>query len=295
MDSLIEQADQALREQGAIVWILLDRLDVAFLENVDLERNALRALFRVYRDMMSHANIRPKIFLRTDIWNRITREGFREASHITRTLTIEWDRTSLLNLVVRRCVGNVAMQSYFSISSANALKSIEEQEKFFYRIFPEQVEVGPNKSNTLEWILGRTKDGTGRNAPRELVHFLAALRDAQVHNFEIGEAMPEGEQLFSRTVFKQALEPVSKVRLEQTIYAEYPWHRDSIEALRGEKTRQSPESLSELWAISLDQARTKAQELVDIGFFSLQGTRENPEYWVPFLYRDALSMVQGTA
>jgi hypothetical protein len=66
---------------------VLDRLDVAFADSEGLERNALRALFRVYRDMQGLNNVSVKILLRDDIWARITDEGFREASHITRAVT----------------------------------------------------------------------------------------------------------------------------------------------------------------------------------------------------------------
>lgn len=49
-DTLFELANKALEEHSASVWILLDRLDVAFAENEPLEHNALRALFTVYLD-----------------------------------------------------------------------------------------------------------------------------------------------------------------------------------------------------------------------------------------------------
>ena len=97
-DTLLETADKALAEAGMKFWIVLDRLDVAFADSAGLEENALRALFRVYRDMAALNNISLKIFLRDDIWGRITVEGFREASHITQSITITWDARSLLNL-----------------------------------------------------------------------------------------------------------------------------------------------------------------------------------------------------
>ena len=34
-----------------------------------------------------------KIFLRSDIWNRIMEGGFREASHITKTADLEWNES----------------------------------------------------------------------------------------------------------------------------------------------------------------------------------------------------------
>jgi hypothetical protein len=65
--------------------------------------------------------------------------------------------------------------------------------------------------------------------------------------------------------------------------------------LKGEKCEQYPVSLSTIWGISRDVAIKKAQVLMKLGFFQMRGTRAEPSYWVPFLYRDALNMVQGKA
>ena len=169
------------------------------------------------------------------------------------------------------------------------------QEQFFYRICPNQVDVGPNKPNTFDWLLSRTRDGTKSNAPRELIHFLNSLREVQVKRLEVGEPAPEGEQLFARPSFKEALGEVSKVRLEQTLYAEYPAQRELLEKLRDAKTSQTPESLAEIWGISVEEAAARATELTRIGFFEARGIRQAPEYWIPFIYRDALDLVQGAA
>ncbi len=169
VDSLLEIANEALRtNSNYCVWILLDRLDVAFAESSELEKNALRALFRVYLDVFGFDNLKIKIFLRTDIWNRITKEGFREASHITRHVTISWNRSSLLNLIVRRALHNKSLLEYYAVTYEEVLDSVMAQERFFFRMFPAQVDGGPNKPTTLDWLLSRTRDGTQVNAPREL-------------------------------------------------------------------------------------------------------------------------------
>ena len=228
IDSLLTLADEALHNNSDyVVWVLLDRLDVAFVENAQLEQNALRALFRVYLDLLGLKNIHLKIFLRTDIWNRITKEGFREASHITRHVTISWNRTSLLNLIVRRALHNEALLKHYGVTE-DVLDSVDAQEKFFFRMFPDQVEVGPNKPKTLDWLLSRTRDGTQMNAPRELIFkftFLNSLRIArqmrryelgearsarQMRRYELGEPDPDGETLFARAAFKESLPEVSK-------------------------------------------------------------------------------------
>lgn len=295
VDQLLELANEAFLNANLRAWVLFDRLDVAFAENADLESNALRALFRVYLDFGSLSNLTLKVFLRTDIWSRITAQGFREASHITRHLTVNWNRNSLLNLVVRRSIYNDSLREAYGIPEDLARMPVAEQEAFFFRMCPDQVDVGPNKPNTFDWLLSRTRDGSKSNAPRELIHFLNSLREVQVKRFEVGEPEPEGEQLFSRPAFKDALPEVSKVRLEQTLYAEYPELKEWLEKLRGEKTSHKPESLASIWGTSREEAAAKANQLTTVGFFEKRGTNQDPEYWVPFLYRDALDLVQGAA
>ena len=295
VDSLFATANEALKDNIYSVWILLDRLDVAFAETPQLEQNALRALFRVYLDLSAYKYIQLKIFLRSDIWRRITTSGFREASHITRVVTIDWDRSSLLNLMLRRLLHNDFLAARYGTTDAQVLQTVHSQEQFFYRLFPAQVDEGSKKPSTLDWMLTRTQDGTQKTAPRELIHLLNELRSHQIKRYETGQPEPAGDVLFERQTFKEALPEVSRVRLTQTIYAEYPTLRPRLEALREAKTTQTVDSLAEIWKTTYVDAQSTATSLVDIGFFERRGERDAPEYWVPFLYRDALDMVQGTA
>lgn len=200
-----------------------------------------------------------------------------------------------MSLVTERAVQNDALCALYEVAPEVVRGSADEQEALFYRMCPEQVDVGPNKAKTFEWILGRTRDASGDNAPREVIHFMNSLRNEQVRRMDTGEALPDSGALFARASFKAALPDVSRVRLEQTLYAEYPRLREPLEALRGEKTRQSRASLAVLWGCSEAEADGLAQECVEVGFFELRGEKDDPDYWVPFLYRDALDLVQGTA
>lgn len=295
IDSLLEAANTALGQLDFKIWLVLDRLDVAFEQHEELEQNALRALFKAYLDMQAFTQVGIKIFLRTDIWRRITSSGFREASHITRNLTLTWDRQSLLNLVLRRALKNQSIREYYGVDKIDqALASVEAQEVLLKRMFPDQVDAGRNPA-TFDWMLGRTKDATGQTAPRELIHLLSSLRETQLKRYENGQGEPPGEHLFDRPAFKAALGQVSEVRLTQTLFAEYPGLKPYIEQLEGEKTQQTPVTLARIWDVSPEKARETADALVDIGFFEQKGTKQEPAYWVPFLYRDALHLVQGEA
>ena len=295
VDHLLGLANDALSSSNFAAWIPLDRLDVAFSEDETLEANAIKALFRVYLDFMPYRNIQLKIFLRSDIWERITRDGFREASHVVSFMTITWDKSSLLNLVVKRALHNEPIRSMYSVPEDLWRNSIRDQENFFYRLFPRKVDTGEKSSMTLDWLLSRTKDAKG-NAPRELIQFLNALLIVQVKRFEVGaEPLPEQDQLFARAAFKAALPTVSKARLEQTIYAEHPKIKDWFEKLQGEKTEQTPESLANIWNVTKEIAEDRAKIMADLGFFEKRGSSSFPRFWVPFIYRDALALVQGTA
>jgi len=294
VDDFLEMADIALSHADFDVWVVLDRLDVAFMTHPELEQNALRALFIAYRDMQNLDKIRLKIFLRTDIWRRITAGGFREASHITRHLTITWERQALVQLVLRRVLRNEHICTYYGVAPSDVYAKVEAQDALLQRMLPDQVDAGKNPA-TFEWMLSRTQDGTGQAAPRELIHLMSSLRDNQIKRLEVGHDEPPGESLFDRAAFKEALREVSRVRLTQTLYAEYPDLKPLVERLDGEKTQQNPQTLAGLWGTSQDEARKHANSLVDIGFFEARGEKEAPAYWVPFLYRDGLNMVQGDA
>jgi hypothetical protein len=295
VDDLLELADAALGEAGLEEWLVLDRLDVAFAGSQDLEGNALRALFRVYRDLEPLSHISLKIFLRSDIWRAITAGGFREASHITRELNITWNEGTLLQLVVQRLVQSKELCDFYGVDSGVILATAEEQRRLFERVYPEQVESGRNKPKTLDWCFARTKDGNGHTAPRELIHLLSTAREEQLRRYEIGETSPAGEVLFDRQALKDALPAVSEARLTKTLYAEYPTLRPRLERLEGEKTHQDPVSLAGIWNCSVEEARETADRLHEIGFFERRRDRQRFTYWVPFMYRPALKLVQGSA
>jgi hypothetical protein len=208
---------------------------------------------------------------------------------------LEWNAASLLNLVVRRLLKNDLIIRAFDINREGVLRDFAAQRDVFYRFFPKQVDQGTRKPPTFEWMVSRCADGSGKTAPRELIHLLTSIREKEIERLERGEAPPGVEQIFDRSVFKEALPAVSEAKLVQNLYAEYPDLHDLISRLGGEKTEQTTESLASIWEISKQEAMEKAEELVEVGFFQPRKSRELTTYWVPFLYRDALKMSQGLA
>lgn len=295
IEHIYELLQNSLRKNGINLWIIIDRLDVAFIESEDLETNALRALFKAYLDLAKFTEIKVKIFLRDDIWRRISSEGFREASHITKFQNLTWTRESLLNLLIRRIIDNEGIVSRFKIDKDSLLSDISKQEELFYQLFPEQIDVGSRKSKTIEWVLSRVKDGKGVNTPRELIQLFTHARTIELKKQDNGINELVGENILSRQSIKESVSVVSRQRLEQTIYAEYPSLREHIESLRGDKAEHNIDTLASKWAVTIEEAIKITKKLENIGFFEPLGDLRNQRYKIPFLYRPYLEIIQGSA
>lgn len=295
VDELIENLNTFLEAEHIKCWILFDRLDVAFDEDQDLEKHALRALFKVYRDVDDLESIRLKIFLRDDIWRRITEEGFRESSHITRTTTISWSPQSLLNLIILRAIQNPKIIEKYNVD----VKAIQEdhslQRDLYYKIFPEQVDVGEKQSDTFDWILNRSKDGFGYAAPREVIHFHNEIVVNEKKLRSIGASKFEEPNLFSRPSIKSATHEVSKVKIEQNLFAEYARLKPYILKLDGSKAEHTLSTLEKAWSTTEDSVKEISGELVGIGFFEQNSARDEGIFKIPFLYRPYLRITQGKA
>jgi hypothetical protein len=290
-----ELLTQSLKFNKIKLWIIIDRLDVAFIESEELEVNALRALFKTYLDLAIYIEIKIKIFLRDDIWKKISDEGFKEASHITKFQQITWTKESLLNLIIRRLLDNEVIISEYVLNKAEILESFSKQEETFYKFFPKQIDVGAKKLTTLEWILSRTKDGKSVNTPREIIQLLNHAKSIEVKRLENGINDLPNEIIISRQAFKDASTLISQQRMEQTIYAEYPALKTYMEALRGGKAEHSIETLGIKWEISADETKKIIQKLNGIGFFEVIGITPNQKFKIPFIYRPYLEIVQGKA
>ena len=295
IDDLLEILNKHLEKIGKTCWILCDRLDVAFDQSLELEKNALRALFKTYRDMEEYNFICLKVFLRDDIWNRITKDGFREASHITRTVSISWNNKNLLNLIVSRALQNKEIVEKYKVNPEDILANHDLQNEFYYNMFPNQIDVGERQSDTFEWILSRIRDGLNNTPPRELIHYYNESLSQELREQEISNNKVEEPNIISRTAIKNAANDVSKVRTEQTIFAEFPEFKNHIMAFENKKAEHDLSTLSKIWSITENEAKLLASALTEIGFFDSRTAKNERLYKIPFIYRFYLNVTQGKA
>ncbi len=269
------------------VWFVLDRLDEAFAGTPAVEIPALRALLRTYLDFNAFDHIKIKLFLRKDLFRRVTQNGFVNLSHVNaRKVEISWSDDDLKSILCSRIKDNAI---FIEKLSAKGLGNDE----LFGRLVPSQVDVGDKKPPTWRWILNRIQDGNHIKPPRNLIDLINKAREVQARREERDQRDWDVSQpLFEPDSLRRALAEVSALRVNDTLLAESGSLQIQIEKFRNGKAEQNIDSLSQIIkAIDATELHRIIKDLVDIGFLEIIGNT----YKIPMLYRLGLNITQGKA
>ena len=278
--------NRALTESEIDAWVVLDRLDEAFVGFPETEVPALRALLRTYLDLLEFERIKLKLFVRNDLFRKIVRGGFVNLTHVNaRKIEIVWDEEDLMSLLCRRIRDNEELVDRLSAGNIS-------DEELFYRVFPQQVEVGERKPTTWVWMMGRIRDGNNLKPPRNLIDLVSKARESQLRREErSGREFEEDLPLVEADSIKRALSRLSEERVQDTLLAEVGDLQPTIERFRGGKAEHNVDTLARILGIGAGEVYTAIRPLVDLGF--LESVGEN--YKIPMLYRDGLEITQGKA
>ena len=234
-----------------------------------------------------------KIFVRDDIWERITVRGFTEASHIVNTTTINWDQDSIINLLFLRLFNQDKMKKYYDVEDIENIPFSVRKEKL-YSLFTDKIDEGKNPK-TIEWIIKRTMDASDRIAPREIIHLIDEAKNYQIKLIERNDYKDiEGNVLFSKKAIKEGFIIASTEKYQKVMLAEYPEFHDYFEAFRKHSSEYSIENIAKLWRITVTEARKIVLDLQRIHFLKQKNERNQTTYWIPFIFRPALDIVKGS-
>lgn len=280
LERLLECVYEFVQQNALRCWVVFDRLDEAFADDPALESAALRGLLRAQMDVSSFGDgLRAKLFLRLDIFERITTsQGFVNATHI-RTTRISWDADSIHHLVALR------LQAWNQRTGVADLPfdltSPRQRRALCRRILPRKMDI----FDSLVWLLLVTVDGTREYNPRNVI---TLLRNAQLEEIQITARQAEDIDTKPASLSHRALaagyKQLSIARLNDTLYAESGIARQSIPKLRGRRTRFSREHLSEKLGVSGQEIDAVIQALIYVGFLRI----DEDAYLIPPLYRPAL-------
>ena len=277
--------DSAIYSVDLTCWILFDRLDEAFAGRQDVEVPALRALMRTYLDLSAYDSMRLKLFIRQDLFRKITDGGFVNLTHINaRRINIVWDEEDLIDMVARRLTQNQELSDLMNASN--------DSEKVFSILFPAQIDIGEKKPNTKNWIMGRIRDGNNNKPPRNIIDLLNKAKESQLRKEQRSprEVNPEVGPIIEPDAAKRAITQLSEQRVQDTLLAEASDLAAVIQKFRDGKSEHNPETLRETIGDNSPFVPT-VKSLVDIGFLEEFGKNHK----IPMLYRDGLRIKQGKA
>lgn len=282
-DDALRILESVMVEIDTTFWLAVDRLDEAFQGRPNIEKSALRALFRTFLDMQEFKHIRLKLFVRRDLFRRIVSGGFVNLTHVNaRRIDIVWDDADLSSLLYKRIMQN----SHFVSLLSSPHPTPDEP---FYTLFPARVDQGSRKPNTWTWMMARISDGNGVKSPRNLIDLVSKAREAELRAVDRDprEHIYRAPLITSDSA-KRGLEELSVQRVEDTLLAEAGDFAELIEKFRDGKAEHNIHTLRELLGENVTEY---AKYLQDIGFLEQTGSN----YKIPMLYRGGLNITQGKA
>ncbi len=245
-ERILRAADEALVARGKrhmIVFDALDRLGPDWRTIRDL----VGSLLRVCLDLRGYRAIRPKLFMRPDMWEDRALWTFPDASKLHHgRVTLEWRSVDLYGLLWHWLANNeqsghafrnwaarahgVTFKEYWVNGqvvheTGNELKADDKrQATLFAYIASPYMGRDRRRGKTYTWVPTHLADAKGRVSPRS---FLIALRHAQEKTQEDGRP-----GILHYEGIKKGVQEASRIRREE-LQEDYPWIDNVLEALRG--------------------------------------------------------------
>ncbi|MFN8504634.1 P-loop ATPase, Sll1717 family [Kouleothrix sp.] len=292
-NAILSDIDKLLAGANRRVWLILDRLDEIILGDEERENQVLKGLLLAYRDVSDYISLRVKVFIRDDVYSRVTALGhFPALTHIRSRAAgpIEWKTDDLLHLVVRRLLVNECVVKLLEVHPDDVSNTIERY-KLFYQLFPSKVDKG-RAAQGFKWIYDRIIDGNNVATPRDLLSVFEAARVFQLEQLE-RERIPLPEKLlFTEDSLRKSVRKVAQDNLETRIYAEYPDLVEPIKAFAGGKADHNEQTLRRILGSEYEKILPRLER---VGFIHRR-TRQEVEMWtIPFFYSFALDIKRGAA
>lgn len=229
-NSVLDKLDQKLIEADDWLFVTYDELDRLVASYTALA-SPIRELLALWLDRWRRWDrIRPKIFLRTDLF-REDFLSFPDASKLqAHQMRLEWKHSWLYQLLVKRLANSgTEMTEYLQnipgliIENQTGLGwTATSNEKLFEELIERMIGkyMGPNakKGITYRWIPNHLQDAGGRIAPRSFLKLFALAAERRIQQ----PSLVEQNELLQPSDLQGALMDTSDDRIRE-LQEEYPW------------------------------------------------------------------------
>jgi hypothetical protein len=228
LNSILDELDQKLLDTDEWLFISYDELDRLVTSYTSLA-NPIRELLALWLERFRRWDrIRPKIFLRTDLFQEDFLK-FPDASKLkAHQVKLEWKHPWLYQLLVKRLAnsGNEMVEYLQNIPELitnnqdglgwTASSSEKLFEELIERMIGKYMGTTPKKGFTYRWIPNHLQDASGRIAPRSFLKLFALAAQQRIQQlFQTGA-------LLQPSNLQGALMDTSEARILE-LGEEYPW------------------------------------------------------------------------
>jgi len=241
--------DEQLRTQSQKLWLLYDDLDEDFPEKDEVRQQALIGLFQLIQacDARRIISIRFKIFLREDIWNRIS---FDNKSHFNgRDLLLQWNRVDFLRLALRQATQSKEFKNLvdrFSPVESIDQASEEAVDRALELLWGSRRRSGTKAKYVTRWVYERLTDSSSTTFPRSLSILLRGAKEQELtYKGQLSKQAPT-DRLLRGTSLEIGLKQASEERC-QAVREEYPDLKRFFDSLKDMPALLSKEELQTIW------------------------------------------------
>ena len=239
------------RDNSQKMWFLYDDLDEDFPEAGEVRQQALTGLFQLVQscDANRLTEIRFKIFLREDIWNRLI---FDNKSHLTgRDILLQWTRIDFLRLALRQAIQSNDFKNLVDKFSPVAVESIDQAseiaiDKALEILWGSRRRRGEKAKYVSRWVYERLTDSSGTTFPRSLSILLEGAKEHELSYEEKSSIQSPTDRLLRSTSLEIGLKEASKKRCAE-IKEEYPDLANFLDNLKENSAFLSKEELQKIW------------------------------------------------
>ena len=127
------------RAKKKTIWFAVDRTDILFDGDRDLELQSLHALLSIVRDDIGNMDgltgFKVKLLLKRDVWNALARRGIPEFSHlVARRVELAWTKFELERVIVGRFAKNTELLEAMCYEEPSAIKNRVAIEDFLIQL-----------------------------------------------------------------------------------------------------------------------------------------------------------------
>lgn len=229
----LDRLDAALQIEGAWLFVAYDDLERLSFSDWDAVGQLIRGLVSFWADAVRRwRRIRPKIFLRTDLYRRCRDAHDADLSRFAaRVVELSWSDGDLYGALIKRAANTseallafcrqagVELEPHdLALGWIPSIRMASNVLPFVERLAGRFMGANFRKGHTFTWILDHLRDGNGKASPRSL-----ALLIELAARIERERPPAGGTQLLSPISLRSALDQVSEWYVDQAKRSELRW------------------------------------------------------------------------